>query len=440
MQPSKATLRTKNLSRQQSKLPQSRPTSNGPRQAHTRHFKSLSHVNSQNAVAQRSEAAAPLKVNNNITNTHKPFEIRCQNVKNAKSGSFVDTESVKSGNLTQSQSQNGTKSSSSKSKSGHTTRVMQPVINPQIKISSPFASKADKLKQFRARVQEQATQGQLYDLHLKDIHETLQQKELLEGCDFSTLQPAGSPLTGHDVTKEYRAKMMDWMIEVCTSFKCSARTYFLSTQIFDQYLRAVGRQEQVLTNKEVHGIGVTSMYLASKYEDIFPLHSKIVSDKIAHKAIPAADILCREKKFLALFDYQLDFVTHYDFYQTYADKIERQMNQDVCPNQFRLMGLIKDMALLLIKMSVQNVSFCSYSQSTVVLACFYAATAFLKHSKKHEGDDTSAFCTEARRTIFRILQAELASQNSRGFKEQAFVAKMEKAFGSAHCKTITANY
>ena len=133
-------------------------------------------------------------------------------------------------------------------------------------------------------------------------------------------------------------------------------------------------------------------------------------------------------------------MTHYDFYQTYADKIERQMNQDVCPNQFRLMGLIKDMALLLIKMSVQNVSFCSYSQSTVVLACFYAATAFLKHSKKHEGDDTSAFCTEARRTIFRILQAELASQNSRGFKEQAFVVKMEKAFGSAHCKTIIANY
>ncbi len=32
-------------------------------------------------------------------------------------------------------------------------------------------------------------------------------------------------------------------------------------------------------------MGVTSMYLASKYEDVYPLHSKIISDKIAHGAI-----------------------------------------------------------------------------------------------------------------------------------------------------------
>ena len=79
----------------------------------------------------------------------------------------------------------------------------------------------------------------------------------------------------------------------------------------------------MLQNKDVHSIGVTSMYLASKYEDIFPLHSKIVSEKIAHKAISAKDILKREKEFLEIFDYEIDFVTHYDFHQTYSDKIER---------------------------------------------------------------------------------------------------------------------
>lgn len=45
------------------------------------------------------------------------------------------------------------------------------------------------------------------------------------------------------------------------------------------------------------------MYLASKYEDIYPLHSKIVSDKIAHKAISSKDLLKREEAFLTLFDY-----------------------------------------------------------------------------------------------------------------------------------------
>jgi hypothetical protein len=51
------------------------------------------------------------------------------------------------------------------------------------------------------------------------------------------------------------------------------------------------------------------MYLASKYEDIFPLHSRIVSDKIAHKAIPAREILKKEQDFLRAFDFEMDFVT-----------------------------------------------------------------------------------------------------------------------------------
>ena len=32
--------------------------------------------------------------------------------------------------------------------------------------------------------------------------------------------------------------MLDWMIEVTFSFKCSPRTYFLAVTIFDKYLIA----------------------------------------------------------------------------------------------------------------------------------------------------------------------------------------------------------
>jgi hypothetical protein len=49
---------------------------------------------------------------------------------------------------------------------------------------------------------------------------------------------ARDPLLGHEVTKEYRTKMVDWMIEVCVSFKFSPRTYFLAVTILDKYLIA----------------------------------------------------------------------------------------------------------------------------------------------------------------------------------------------------------
>ena len=42
-----------------------------------------------------------------------------------------------------------------------------------------------------------------------------------------------SPLDTHNISKEYRTKMVDWMVEVTTSFKCTIRTYFLAVAIFD---------------------------------------------------------------------------------------------------------------------------------------------------------------------------------------------------------------
>ena len=48
-----------------------------------------------------------------------------------------------------------------------------------------------------------------------------------------------TPLATHNVSKEYRTKMVDWMVEVTTSFKCTTRTYFLAVAIFDNYIRSM---------------------------------------------------------------------------------------------------------------------------------------------------------------------------------------------------------
>jgi len=92
-----------------------------------------------------------------------------------------------------------------------------------------------------------------------------------------------SPLDKHTISKDYRTKMVDWMVEVTTSFKCTIRTYFLAVAIFDEYLRK-NQGVKHLDNSIVHSIGVAAMYLSSKYEDIYPLHSKVVSEKISHNA------------------------------------------------------------------------------------------------------------------------------------------------------------
>lgn len=92
--------------------------------------------------------------------------------------------------------------------------------------------------------------------------------------------------------------------------------------IFDNYLIASHQYGFVLTNKEVHSIGVISMYLASKFEDVFPLHSKIVSEKIAHNTMTPKQIVAEEQKYFKMFGFSLNFVTSFDFYETFLAKIE----------------------------------------------------------------------------------------------------------------------
>lgn len=86
------------------------------------------------------------------------------------------------------------------------------------------------------------------------------------------------------ITEDYRTKMVDWMVEVCTSFSCSERTWFLAVTLFDKFIDMT-KSKKVLKNADVHAIGVSSMYLASKYEDVYPFSSYIAYERISHKAV-----------------------------------------------------------------------------------------------------------------------------------------------------------
>lgn len=161
----------------------------------------------------------------------------------------------------------------------------------------------------------------------------------------------------------------------------------------------------------MHKVGVTSIFLSSKYEDVEPLSSKIASERIAHRSIPVKEILKSEGDFLNLFDFEIDFITHYDFYHTYREKFKNKLKklddeEETFINKSDYAEKLCQQALLLVKMAIQNNDFTTNSPSILVLAALYAATAFLKHSKIHSSIETSKFCTNARKSIFEILEED----------------------------------
>ena len=119
------------------------------------------------------------------------------------------------------------------------------------------------------------------------------------------------------------------------------------------------------------------MYLASKYEDIYPLHSKVVSEKISHGAFTQKQILGRETEFLKLFQFEMDFITPYDIHQTYVHIIRKRLGAKKDKDETRMLMKIEELSLLLIRMAIQNNQFTTYTNTMLVYSCFQAAATML---------------------------------------------------------------
>ena len=71
--------------------------------------------------------------------------------------------------------------------------------------------------------------------------------------------------------------MIDWMFEVLNIYNMKEQTFFLSVQIMDRYFALVSHSLEL---HELHIIGITSMFIASKYEEIDPFYMRTIVARI----------------------------------------------------------------------------------------------------------------------------------------------------------------
>jgi hypothetical protein len=83
---------------------------------------------------------------------------------------------------------------------------------------------------------------------------------------------------------EVRTKMIDWMIEVLSVFNCEENIFFLAAHLMDMYIYKSASQVRA---DDIHLLGVASMFVASKFEDLVPLRMDTVVKKIGHGAFQA---------------------------------------------------------------------------------------------------------------------------------------------------------
>lgn len=69
-----------------------------------------------------------------------------------------------------------------------------------------------------------------------------------------------------EVTPKMRTVLIDWLNEVHLQFHLFTETYYLTVGIIDRYLHAY----PVTSRKNLQLVGVAAMFLACKYEEMYP--------------------------------------------------------------------------------------------------------------------------------------------------------------------------
>ncbi|XP_075224839.1 cyclin B [Lycorma delicatula] len=72
-------------------------------------------------------------------------------------------------------------------------------------------------------------------------------------------------LTGQEVTSKMRELVVDWLVDVQLQYNLLLETLHLATGIFDRFLQ----KYRTISRKKLQLVGVTAMWIASKYEELF---------------------------------------------------------------------------------------------------------------------------------------------------------------------------
>ncbi|KAM3874398.1 G2/mitotic-specific cyclin-B1 [Diretmus argenteus] len=94
--------------------------------------------------------------------------------------------------------------------------------------------------------------------YVKDIYKYLRQLEADQGVRPRYLE-------GQEVTGGMRAILIDWLQQVHLKFSLLQETMYMTVAIIDRFL-----QDHPVRKKQLQLVGVTAMFIASKYEEMYP--------------------------------------------------------------------------------------------------------------------------------------------------------------------------
>jgi G2/mitotic-specific cyclin 1/2 len=220
----------------------------------------------------------------------------------------------------------------------------------------------------KASVTQEFAEG-VEDLDREDLEDPLMVAEYvveifdyLKKLEIDTRPNADYMDHQEDLEWKMRGILVDWLIEVHTRFHLLPETLFLAVNIIDRFLST-----KVVQLDRLQLVGVTAMFIASKYEEVLSPHVANFRH-VADDGFTEAEILSAERYVLTALNYDLSYPNPMNFLR----RISKADNYDI---QTRTLGKY------LMEISLLDHRFMEYLPSHVAAASMYLARKILERGE-----------------------------------------------------------
>ncbi|CAD8083137.1 unnamed protein product [Paramecium primaurelia] len=211
----------------------------------------------------------------------------------------------------------------------------------------------------------------------------------------------GYSLSNQQISYKLRAKMINWMIEVLGNYSetTSDATFFRSISIMDYYLKKTIFQ---YTDNQLHLIGITSMFIATKIEDIYQIPLQDFVTRICHNEYSISKIKEMEQSILETLNFEITFPTALDF-------LKNIFYQCFSLNDNPYLQNILDTSIYILKMCLHDYSMTSFNLYTLASSSLiYSITDFVN---KNYLNNQQIIINQFQNKIVQIFQIDQIELN-----------------------------
>jgi cyclin B len=189
--------------------------------------------------------------------------------------------------------------------------------------------------------------------YMQDIFQVLRREEPLHAPS-----PTYMDRQVH-VNAKMRAILIDWLVDVHKKYKLRPETLFMAVNIIDRFLEI-----QVTAQRYLQLVGVTSLMIAAKFEEVYPPQIKEFV-YVTDKAYTREDILKMEVAILNALEYKICRPTSVSF-------VERYQSVNGCTDAHR------DLAQYLLELTLVDYKMLKYTPSHLAAASILLSNKLLR--------------------------------------------------------------